>query len=237
MLKCEFNKKLYHFTLEAELSAGNEIVVLVGPSGSGKTTLMQCIAGLKSPSEGWIHINDHSVYSSDDKINIPCRERKIGYVFQEYALFPHMSVFKNIMYGVKRQEREKKDQSAKNILEMLGILHLQDRYPQQISGGEKQRVALARALMTEPEIMLLDEPLSALDQDTRKGLQQELKNIQARWKIPFIMVTHDLNEAEFLGDQIIRIEQGKLSCLKERSLLREDFVSGERVANGKTVIV
>lgn len=215
MLELELNKKLYHFDLEAKLAGGNEFIVLVGPSGSGKTTLMQCIAGLRKPSRGYIRINNRLVYSSAEKVDVLCRERKIGYVFQEYALFPHMTVYNNTMYGVKREERKKKAQAAQDILEMLGIAHLQKQYPQHISGGEKQRVALARALMTEPEIMLLDEPLSALDPDTRKSLQQELKRLQALWKIPFVMVTHDLNEAEYLGHQIIRIEQGKLTTIKE----------------------
>ncbi|NBJ14262.1 MAG: ATP-binding cassette domain-containing protein [Dehalobacter sp. 4CP] len=209
MLKAKFNLTLRHFEVEAELEAGNEILVLVGPSGSGKTTILKCLAGLKAPSHGIIQINDRIVYFSENKINCPSKERKVGYVFQEYALFPHMSVRKNILYGVSKEKRHAKPRAAEEMMEMLGILHLQGRYPQHISGGERQRVALARALMTEPEIMLLDEPLSALDQETRSGLQQELKKIQRQWKIPFVLVTHDLAEAELLGDQIIRIDKGQ----------------------------
>ncbi|AHF10963.1 MULTISPECIES: ATP-binding cassette domain-containing protein [Dehalobacter] len=209
MLKAKFNLTLRHFELEAELEAENEILVLVGPSGSGKTTILKCLAGLKAPSQGIIQINDRIVYFSENKINCPSKERRVGYVFQEYALFPHMSVRRNILYGVSKEKRHAKPRAAEEMMEMLGILHLQNRYPQHISGGEKQRVALARALMTEPEIMLLDEPLSALDQETRSGLQQELKKIQSQWKIPFVLVTHDLAEAELLGDQIIRIDRGQ----------------------------
>ncbi|RJE47558.1 MULTISPECIES: ATP-binding cassette domain-containing protein [unclassified Dehalobacter] len=215
MLKAKFNLTLRHFELEAELEAENEILVLVGPSGSGKTTILKCLAGLKAPSQGIIQINDRIVYFSENKINCPSKERRVGYVFQEYALFPHMSVRKNILYGVSKEKRHAKPQAAEDMMEMLGILHLQNRYPQHISGGEKQRVALARALMTEPEIMLLDEPLSALDQETRSGLQQELKKIQKQWKIPFVLVTHDLAEAELLGDQIIRIDKGKTFPIEE----------------------
>lgn len=222
MLRAEFSKKLRLFDLEVKLEADNEIVVLVGPSGSGKTTLLQCLAGLKEPSRGSIEINGRTVFCSNQSINVPSRSRRVGYVFQEYALFPHMTVKKNMMYGVPRDNR-KHNHKAEEVLEMLGIIRLRDRYPQQISGGEKQRAALARALMTEPEIMLLDEPLSALDQETRKGLQQELKKVQAEWKIPFVMVTHDLSEAEILGDQIIRIDQGCLQPLKT-SLSRIEMV-------------
>jgi len=211
MLKAEFRVQLRHFELQASLETSNKILVLVGPSGSGKTTVLKSLAGLKAPSQGTIEINGHLVYSSEKKINLPSRERRVGYVFQEYALFPHMTVKKNTMYGLTKERKRTKSRSVKEVLEMLGILHLQDRFPQHISGGERQRVALARALMTEPEIMLLDEPLSALDQETRSGLQLELKRIQREWQIPFVLVTHDLTEAEILGDQIIRIDQGKLA--------------------------
>lgn len=215
MLKAKFSLTLDHFELEAELEAINEILVLVGPSGSGKTTILKCLAGLKTPAQGFIAINDRTVYSSANTINLPSKERRVGYVFQEYALFPHMSVRKNILYGVSKNKRHEKPQAAEEMMDLLGILHLRDRNPQHISGGEKQRVALARALLTEPEIMLLDEPLSALDQAIRNGLQQELKKIQRHWKIPFVLVTHDPAEAEVLGDQIIRIDRGKLALLKK----------------------
>ncbi|UWG97062.1 ATP-binding cassette domain-containing protein [Dehalobacter sp. DCM] len=215
MLKADFTLQLHHFELKAKIQAGNEILVLVGPSGAGKTTILKCLAGLKSPSEGLIQIGDRTVYASDKKINLATKERKVGYVFQEYALFPHMTVKKNITYGVSKQKRHVSPYAAEEMMRLLGILHLKDRHPQHISGGEKQRVALARALMTEPEIMLLDEPLSALDPETRSELQLELKKIQRQWDIPFVMVTHDPAEAELLGDQIIRIDSGKLSMLKK----------------------
>ena len=155
------------------------------------------------------------VYSSAQKINLQTRERHIGYVFQDYALFPHMAVEKNVTYGApKGTIQRNKTLTVSGVLEMLKIEHLQNRYPGQISGGEKQRVALARALMTEPELLLLDESLSALDQDTRSALQQELRKLQGQWQIPFILVTHDPLEAELLGDQIIRITRGKQEVVK-----------------------
>ncbi len=218
MLKAKFIIPLRPFNLEADINVSNEILVLAGPSGSGKTTILKCLAGLKTPSQGTIQVNQRFLYSSEQKINLPPRERKVGYVFQEYALFPHMNVKKNVMYGLCGEKSRLKSQRAEEVLEMMGILHLQDQYPQQISGGEKQRAALARALVTEPEIMLLDEPLSALDQEIRSELQLELKKLQRQWKIPFVLVTHDLNEAKILGDQIIGINQGKLGTVRQLSL-------------------
>lgn len=215
MLQADFRLKLPHFELQAGLQVAEETLVLVGPSGAGKTTILKCLAGLLAPSEGSIQINGRTVYSSVNKVNLPARVRRVGYVFQEYALFPHMTVKKNVLYGLPKNKKKNAGLQADKMLEMLGILHLKDRYPGHISGGEKQRVALARALMTEPEIMLLDEPLSALDPDIRSELQQELKKIQRQWKIPVVVVTHDLQEAEILGDQILRIDRGQLTAIKE----------------------
>ncbi|ODA39268.1 ATP-binding cassette domain-containing protein [Desulfosporosinus sp. BG] len=215
MLNAHFKKELPTFDLEVDISLSNGILALVGPSGAGKTTILQCVAGLQTPSWGEINIHDKAVFSSDHGIDIPIRNRRIGYVFQDYALFPHMTVEKNVMYGKpKKGNIPNKALTVTNVLEMLKISHLRNRYPSQISGGEKQRVALARALMTEPELLLLDEPLSALDQDTRGTLQQELLKLQAQWKIPFILVTHDVQEAEMLGNQIIKLDRGKQEEIK-----------------------
>lgn len=216
MIKAHFSKKLPSFELEINIAFTNGILVVVGPSGAGKSTLLQCIAGLQRPSWGELRIGNRLMFSSEDKVNIPTRERHIGYVFQDYALFPHMSVEKNVTYGVpKGDPKRNKVLSVSSVLEMLKIQHLRHRYPAQISGGEKQRVALARALMTAPELLLLDEPLSALDQETRKALQEELRKLQSQWQIPFILVTHDSQEAELLGDQIIQIKSGKQEVVKK----------------------
>lgn len=204
MLEVQLEKRLPHFSLQMEFSVENEIIVLFGPSGSGKTTILNSIAGLVEPDTGLIKHQNH-VFFETSKRSLPPQKRKIGYLFQDYALFPHMTVEKNIAFG-KTQARD----FQKNITELLKISHLSKKYPHQISGGEKQRVALARALATEPSLLLLDEPLSALDQDTRKQCREELIKLHQIWKIPFIIVTHDQSEAETLGHRILYMEQGKL---------------------------
>ena len=216
MFKANFRKKLPTFELDVDISLSHGILALVGPSGAGKTTILQCVAGLQTPSWGEINIHGKTVFSSVLGADIPIRNRRIGYLFQDYALFPHMTVEKNVMYGKpKKGSYPDKALTASNVLELLKIEHLRNRYPNQISGGEKQRVALARALMTEPELLLLDEPLSALDHDTRSALQQELLKLQAQWKIPFILVTHDVQEAEMLGDQIIKLDHGQQEIIRK----------------------
>ena len=141
---------------------------------------------------------------------MPTRKRNIGYLFQDYALFPHMTVEKNILYGVKEKKYKEIPDFLQPVLEVLGISHLLSKYPHQTSGGEKQRIALARALATQPDLLLLDEPLSALDQRTRQECQEELLRLHQLWQIPFIMVTHDREEAEKLGDRLIFLDKGKI---------------------------
>ncbi|SHN79875.1 ATP-binding cassette domain-containing protein [Desulfitobacterium chlororespirans] len=218
MVKVHFQRKLPSFTLEVDFEVDNHILAIVGPSGAGKTTVLQCLAGLQNPTQGDIWINGKTIFSSEQKINLPVRKRRVGYVFQDYALFPHMTIEKNVLYGKPKQAAatgaSHKAMSVTELLDILKIGHLRKRYPSQISGGEKQRVALARALMTEPELLLLDESLSALDPDTRALLQQELLKVQKQWQIPFILVTHDPREAEILGNQIMRIDKGVQEILK-----------------------
>jgi molybdate transport system ATP-binding protein len=204
MLEVQIEKKLPHFLVDVNLTVEDEILVLVGPSGSGKTTILNAIAGLDHPDAGRIILNGQTFFCENEK-PLPTQQRNIGYLFQDYALFPHMTVEKNIGYGVKKMSAR---EPIEQLVNTLGINHLQRKYPHQISGGEKQRVALARALATEPSLLLLDEPLSALDSKTRLECQDELKRLHEIWKIPFIIVTHDMQEAEKLGDKIIFLESG-----------------------------
>jgi molybdate transport system ATP-binding protein len=211
MLEASLTKKLWHFTLDVQLKADNQILILLGPSGSGKTTVLHLLAGLFKPDEGFIKINDRILYSSGEKINNPPQSRNVGYLFQNYALFPHMTVRQNVFYGLKSKGC-RQDGFALDPLELLdsfGVGHLIDRYPSQLSGGEKQRVALARALVVQPNLLLLDEPFSALDRNTRISLRQELKKLHQQWQIPFVLVSHDEEDAKFLGDVIVTLENGQ----------------------------
>lgn len=179
---------------------------LLGPSGSGKTTLLRALAGFVEPDEGMILIDDQDV------AHIPSFRRNIGMVFQNYALFPHMSVFDNVAFGltVRRLPRAEVRQRVGRILELVRLDGLDRRKPRELSGGQQQRVALARALVTEPRVLLLDEPLGALDKKLRQDMQGELKRIQRTVGITTIFVTHDQEEALTLSDHIAIIDEGRL---------------------------
>lgn len=205
MLTVDINKKLAHFELAVDFTVEkDEIIVLFGPSGSGKTTILNCIAGLSKANDGLIKLNDRLLFNGR-KINIPIQQRNIGYLFQDYALFPHLTAWKNIAYGMKSEA------FAVELMKELRIDHLKEQYPHEISGGEKQRVAIARALATEPKLLLLDEPFSALDDDTRDRGHEELLRLHQLWKIPIILVTHSNAEAEKLGSRILYLVDGKLT--------------------------
>lgn len=204
MLDVHIQKQLNHFILDVSFQVENEIIALFGPSGAGKTSILECISGLSRIDKGHVHLNDR-ILSKNTKTVIPIQHRKIGYLFQNYALFPHKTVWENIAYGMKSEN------FAKQLMSELGISHLNDAYPHTISGGEKQRVAIARAIATEPDVLLLDEPFSALDDDTKSRGHEELLRIHALWKIPVILVTHSHAEAEKLASRIVYIHEGKLS--------------------------
>lgn len=213
MLSATILKKFPGITVNVEFKFDDGILVLFGPSGSGKTTVLNCLAGLLKPDKGDISLGDRQFFSSSAKVDIPVRKRRTGYVFQHYALFPHMTVKDNVLYGVPGRHKMKvKDRfrmSVLEVLEMLKITRLQDRYPSELSGGEKQRVALARALMVEPDLLLLDEPLSAVDHAMRRELRDELKQLQRIWRIPFILVTHSREEMKILADEVLFMKSGE----------------------------
>lgn len=197
------------FLLDVSFEMENELVVLFGPSGSGKTTLFKCISGITEPDDGKITMGSKVYYDKSKKINLPIQKRNLGYVFQNYTLFPHMSVKKNIECGLKGWEKGAKEG---RIMEMLSLLHIEEletRYPSQLSGGQKQRVALARALAPGPEVLLLDEPFSALDLEIRTELAGKIKNLQKKIGIPVLFITHNLEEAFLLADKILVLYEGK----------------------------
>lgn len=208
MLAVDIAKKLADFTLTIQFSVDNDILVLFGHSGCGKTTTLRCIAGLADPDSGTISHDGRVLFSSAPRRSVPPSRRNVGYMFQDYALFPHLNVKHNIWYGVK-QKGARATELYEKLLATLKIEHLPSRAISQLSGGEKQRVALARALMAEPAILLLDEPLSSLDSQTRLELRGELKKLQRLWQIPFVLVTHDLAEAQAIGDRLLFLEMGR----------------------------
>ncbi len=204
-LEVNIAKSVGDIKLSKKFNLEEEIMIFYGPSGSGKTTILNCISGLNTPDIGEIKLNGRTIYSSKGKIDIPPFNRKIGYIFQDYALFPHLNVYENILYSKKDDITNKS--KINKIMDKCHIEDLQSRYPSKLSGGEKQRVALARALMIEPELLLLDEPLSSIDSELKKKLMSEIKMIQREWEIPFIYVTHSRSEFKFLGDRFISFDQ------------------------------
>jgi molybdate transport system ATP-binding protein len=198
------------FMLDISFEMENELVVLFGPSGSGKTTLFKCISGITEPDCGNITVHSKVYYDKNKKINLPIQKRNLGYVFQNYTLFPHMSVKKNIECGLKNWKKESSEQRVMEMLSLLHIEELEKRYPSQLSGGQKQRVALARALAPKPGLLLLDEPFSALDRKIRTELTEKMKNLQNQIGIPLLFITHNLEEAFLLADRILVLHGGKV---------------------------
>lgn len=198
------------FSLDAEFSAGDGITVLEGASGAGKTSVLRLIAGILLPDEGVIKLDSETFFDSENKINLPIQKRKVGFVFQDYALFPHLTAAQNVAYGAKIEGKKAKLEKGREMLALFHIEHLKNRIPSEMSGGEQQRTALARALASEPKIVLLDEPLSAVDVETRAKLLDEIEVAQKNTKIPFIYVTHNEAEATRLGSRRITLRHGKI---------------------------
>jgi molybdenum ABC transporter ATP-binding protein len=186
------------------------ISVLFGPSGCGKTTTLRCLAGLDRPEEGRITFGERTWFDVERHVFLTPQERDIGYLFQEYALFPHLTVAGNIGYGLSGLSRFEQRGRVAEVLDIFHLTGLESRYPQHVSGGEQQRIALARVLARRPRLLLLDEPLSALDQPTREQLGPELRRLLVQFGIPVILVTHDRNEAMALADHLIVLDHGNV---------------------------
>jgi molybdate transport system ATP-binding protein len=187
------------FVLKVRDSASVEVLGLFGPSGSGKTSLLEAIAGIRTPDDGEIRIGDRVLYSSFGKIDLPARERRIGYVPQESLLFPNMSVRGNILYGRHEQV------DFESLVQILELQNLLDRRVDKLSGGEKQRVAIARAMMTRPSILLLDEPLAGVDRSRRDVILPYILRIRKELHVPLIYVTHDEAELNAIADRVLRL--------------------------------
>lgn len=192
--------------LEFQVEQG-ELLVITGPSGAGKTTLLRMLAGLQRPQRGVIQFGGHLWSDSSRRIHLPPQERKVGMVFQHYALFPNMNVLQNLRYGLVRKQPE-------GVLdELIDIAELEElllRYPHQLSGGQQQRVALARALVRKPDLLLLDEPLSALDYELRNRLQEYILRVHQHYHLTTILVSHDYQEIMRMGQRVLRLEAGKV---------------------------
>ncbi|MGB9607250.1 MAG: ABC transporter ATP-binding protein [bacterium] len=207
----KFIKTLPGFSLDVEWEADDEFVVLFGHSGAGKSMTLRLIAGLTEPDEGFVKLNGDVFYDSERKINVPPQKRPFGYVFQDSTLFPHMTVKGNIAYGGKHLDKRTLEQRIKQMMEVFQLEGLENRFPHQISGGQKRRVALAMALMREPKALLLDEPLSALDSQIKLEVMELLREVKERFNIPVVFVTHDIFEALSLADKMIIYINGRVA--------------------------
>ncbi len=218
IIKIDIYKKFpaSEISIRTELPIDNQWTVLFGPSGAGKTTLLRCLAGLEKPDHGKIVFGDETWFDSDQKQFTPPQDRPVGYFFQDYALFPHLSVAGNIGYNLTGLNREEKENRITEMLELFDLKSMEDRNITTLSGGEKQRVALARTLSRRPRLLLLDEPLSALDGPTRRRLRKEMRSLLPKFNLPIILVTHDRTEALSMGDRLIVLDQGQ--ALQEGSL-------------------
>ena len=197
--------------LHADLHcAPGEVLALVGPSGSGKTTLLRSIAGLHQPAQGSIHCDAEPWFDSARNLIVPTQQRRIGMVFQSFALFPHLDALHNIAAAMLDLPVAERQQRARRWLERMHLQGLEQRLPQQLSGGQQQRVAVARALAREPKILLLDEPFSAVDRATREALYYELAELREELRMPVILVTHDLDEATLLADRMCILNRGTI---------------------------
>ena len=218
-LDVALQKRLPDFTLDVAWTGAEGKVVLFGPSGAGKTLTLQCLAGLVRPDAGRVVVDGRVYFDAAAGVDLPPQQRRLGYVFQGYALFPHLSVLENIGFGLRSRPRRERVDRARAVTARLGLGGLESRRPGELSGGQRQRVALGRALAIDPALLLLDEPLSALDQPMRRALGDDLKRVLDDWGIPAVLVTHDFTEAYRLADRIVVYEGGGVIQSAPRSEL------------------
>ena len=209
MLEVQIYKKLAEFDLDVSFQVNDNILGLMGASGSGKSMTLKCIAGIETPDQGRIVLNDRVLFDSEKKINVPIQKRNVGYMFQSYALFPNMNVYENISVGLRARKVKDVDIVAQKVMKQFQISELASRYSKQLSGGQRQRVALARLMAYEPDVLLLDEPFSALDEDLKEDLLRELKS-ELQISKPVVFVSHNKEEVNELCDFKYKIKQGEI---------------------------
>ena len=223
----KISKTFNGFQLNCDFKLNSKITAIFGPSGSGKSTILNCIAGFINADAGSITISNREVFSSTNKRNLPPEERRIGYVHQGSALFPNMTVMKNLEYGYNLLPIDRRNFSPQEMLEVMNISHLSERGVTNLSGGERQRVALARALCANPDLLLLDEPLASVDAKFKAVLIQELKNVSDCLNIPIIFVSHSISEVITLADHVVVLNDGRKILEGHPSIILNDVLANE----------
>ena len=219
----DIHRDLGGFVLDAAFEAENGITCLLGASGCGKSFTLKCIAGIEKPDRGHIELDGVTLFDSEKHINLPPQRRQVGYLFQNYALFPNMTVRQNILCGLNREKnRTEKERRLKEMLALMQLEDLENHKPAQLSGGQQQRVALARILVNDPRMLMLDEPFSALDAHLRDSLKIELRDMLLSYGREVLMVTHSRDEAYNMSSRIAVMDKGKLLCLKDTKDLFAD---------------
>ena len=222
-LLVDIRKQLGDFRLDVRFTAENGVTTLLGASGCGKSMTLKCIAGIEKPDEGRIVLDGEVLFDSEKKINLPPQKRRVGYLFQNYALFPNMTVRQNILCGLCREkDRAVREKRLREMLMLMQLEGLENHKPAQLSGGQQQRTALARIVVSEPRVLLLDEPFSALDGHLRDSLKIELRDLLDRFGREVLMVTHDRNEAYNMSSRIAVMDEGRLLTVKPSKALFAD---------------
>ncbi|MHB8484523.1 MAG: sulfate/molybdate ABC transporter ATP-binding protein [Candidatus Acidiferrales bacterium] len=211
-LEVQFEKRLATYNLTVEFSCGADPLAVLGPSGAGKSMTLRCIAGLERPDRGRISLDGRVLFDSSKNINLPSRERRIGLLFQHYALFPHLTVTENISFGLDNLPASERDARVKRQIAQAHLAGFEHRSPRELSGGEQQRVALARALAIEPQALLLDEPLSALDTHLRGQIERQLIDTLATFRRPALFVTHNMEEAYRIATNLVVLTKGRVAA-------------------------
>lgn len=237
MLSVDIKKRLGNFTLKVKFNVNKDTIGLLGASGSGKSMTLRCIAGLETPDEGKIILNDTVLFDSEKKINLPIRKRKTGFLFQNYALFPHLTVYQNIMLGLDSIPKNEAKRITEEKINMMKLDGLEKRYPRELSGGQQQRVALARALAVNPKILLLDEPFSALDDYLRNYMVRQLIQTLSEFDGDSIFVTHNRDEAYLICSDLVVLSNGRQEAYGDKKSIfqKPPSLSAARLTGCKNI--
>ena len=236
-LEARIEKRLTDFRLDVSFAVENQPLSVLGASGAGKTMLLRCIAGIEKPDRGRIALNERALFDSEKKIATPARERRVGMLFQNYALFPHRTVAENLRFGIENSDVAQREKTVASLIARMHLAGLESRYPRELSGGEQQRVALGRALAIDPEALLLDEPLAALDTHLRSQVETQLQETFAEYPRPVLLVTHNIEEAYRLGETLMVLARGRIAAIgpKEEIFRRPPSVEVARLTGCKNI--